>query len=208
MGLRNLLRTTVATVVDACARNPELRAHVKADPKAALAEEGVDLPFDEARVVEDTPETTHVLTDPNAELSDEQMETVVGGTGMHPMWEAASGGGGGLSAPAQTRGYGIGTPISGVAPDRRGVLAATAAYRVAAVFGDGGVCRDVRARCPHVSVRRSVGMEARHGGAPCPSAFAAVETCCLGRPRTVALPSAGLSLAKTAGIFFCVAPRA
>ena len=60
---------------------PELRARVKADPKAALAEEGVDLPFDEARVVEDTPETTHIaLTDPNAELSDEQMETVVGGT--------------------------------------------------------------------------------------------------------------------------------
>ena len=83
MGLRNLLRTTVGTVVDACTRNPELRARVKADPKAALAEEGMDLPFDEARVVEDTPETTHVaLTDPNAELSDEQMETVVGGTGM------------------------------------------------------------------------------------------------------------------------------
>ena len=81
MGLRNLLRTTVGTVVDACSRNPELRARVKADPKAALAEEGVDLPFDEAKVVEDTPETTHVaLTDPNAELSDEQMETVVGGT--------------------------------------------------------------------------------------------------------------------------------
>ena len=82
MGLRNLLRTTVATVVDACSRNPELRARVKADPKAALADEGVDLPFDEARVVEDTPETTHVvLTDPNAEMSDEQMETVVGGVG-------------------------------------------------------------------------------------------------------------------------------
>ena len=82
MGLRNLLRTTVGTVVDACVRDSGLRARVKADPKAALAEEGVDLPFDEARVVEDTPETTHVvLTDPNAELSDEQMEAVVGGTG-------------------------------------------------------------------------------------------------------------------------------
>ena len=80
MGLRNLLRTTVGTVVDACTRNPELRARVKADPKAALAEEGMDLPFDEVKAVEDTPETTHVvLTDPNAELSDKQMETVVGG---------------------------------------------------------------------------------------------------------------------------------
>ena len=85
MGLRNLLRTTVGTVVDACSRNPELRARVKADPKATLADEGMDLPFDEARVVEDTPETTHVvLTDPNAELSDEQMETVVGGIGLNP----------------------------------------------------------------------------------------------------------------------------
>ena len=75
MGLRNLLRTTVGTVVDACTRNPELRARVKADPKAALAEEGVDLPFDEARAVDDTPGTAHVaLTAPNAELSDEQME--------------------------------------------------------------------------------------------------------------------------------------
>ena len=74
------MRTTVGTVVDACSRNPELRARVKADPKATLADEGMDLPFDEARVVEDTPETTHIaLTDPNAELSDEQMETVVGG---------------------------------------------------------------------------------------------------------------------------------
>ena len=84
MGLRNLLRTTVGTVVDACTRNPELRARVKADPKAALAEEGMDLPFDEVKAVEDTPETTHVvLTDPNAEMSDEQMETVVGGTGWN-----------------------------------------------------------------------------------------------------------------------------
>ena len=104
MGLRNLLRTTVGTVVDACSRNPELRARVKADPKATLADEGMDLPFDEARVVEDTPETTHIaLTDPNAELSDEQMETVVGGTGMHPMWEAASGGGGTFSARTDPR---------------------------------------------------------------------------------------------------------
>ena len=34
------------------------------------------------KVVEDTPETTHiVLTDPNVELSDEQLETAVGGLG-------------------------------------------------------------------------------------------------------------------------------
>ena len=80
MSLTDLARQTVRAIVDACARDPELRSRVMADPKAALAEEGVELPFDKVEAVEDTPETTHVaLTDPNAELSDEQMETVVGG---------------------------------------------------------------------------------------------------------------------------------
>ena len=91
MSLTDLTRQTVRAIVDACSRDPELRSRVMADPKAALAEEGVDLPFDKVRAVEDTPETTHVaLTDPNAELSDEQMETVVGGTGgasRMSMWE-------------------------------------------------------------------------------------------------------------------------
>ena len=82
MSLTDLARQTVRAIVDACARDPELRSRVMADPKAALAEEGVDLPFDKVEAVEDTPEITHVaLTDPNAELSDEQMEAVVGGTG-------------------------------------------------------------------------------------------------------------------------------
>ena len=79
----SLARQTVWAIMDACSRDPELRSRVMADPKAALAEEGVDLPFDKVEAVEDTPETTHVaLTDPNAELSDEQMEAVVGGIGM------------------------------------------------------------------------------------------------------------------------------
>ena len=83
MSLTDLARQTVRAIVDACSRDPELRSRVMADPKAALAEEGVDLPFDKVEAVEDTPETTHVaLTDPNADLSDEQMEAVVGGTGM------------------------------------------------------------------------------------------------------------------------------
>ena len=82
MILRDLAMKTVRAVVDACSRDPELRSRVMADPKAALAEEGVELPFDKVEAVEDTPETTHVaLTDPNAELSDEQMETIVGGVG-------------------------------------------------------------------------------------------------------------------------------
>ena len=83
MILRDLAMKTVRAVVDACSRDPELRSRVMADPKAALAEEGVELPFDKVEAIEDTPETTHVaLTDPNAELSDEQMEAVVGGIGI------------------------------------------------------------------------------------------------------------------------------
>ena len=86
MSLVDLARQTLRAVVDACARDPELRSRVMTDPKAALAEEGVDLPFDKVEAVEDTPETTHVaLTDPNAELSDEQMEAVVGGIGLTQM---------------------------------------------------------------------------------------------------------------------------
>ncbi len=82
MSLADLARQTLLTIMDACARDPELRSRVMADPKAALTEEGMDLPFDKVEAVEDTPETTHVvLTDPNAELSDEQMEMIVGGTG-------------------------------------------------------------------------------------------------------------------------------
>ena len=102
MSLTDLARQTVRAIVDACSRDPELRSRVMADPKAALAEEGVDLPFDKVEAVEDTPETTHVaLTDPNADLSDEQMEAVVGGTGgaldwemLQRVWETSRAGGG------------------------------------------------------------------------------------------------------------------
>ena len=104
MSLTDLARQTVRAIVDACARDPELRSRVMADPKAALAEEGVTLPFDKVEAVEDTPETTHVaLTDPNAELSDEQMEAVVGGIGIggppgmeyiQQMWEMSRASGG------------------------------------------------------------------------------------------------------------------
>ena len=102
MSLTDLARQTMRAIMEACSRNPGMGARVKADPKAAPAEEGVDLPFDKVEAVEDTPETTHVaLTDPNAELSDEQMEAVVGGVGGTPgygfyrqVWEASRRAGG------------------------------------------------------------------------------------------------------------------
>ena len=80
MGLKGLAKKTVGAISAACSRDSDLRSRVKADPKSVLAEEGVDLPFDDVKVVEDTPETTHVaLTAPGAEISDEQMEAVIGG---------------------------------------------------------------------------------------------------------------------------------
>ena len=80
MGLKDLARKTVGAITAACSRDSDLRSRVKADPKSALSEEGVELPFDDVKVVEDTPEITHVpLTAPGSEMSDKQMEAVVGG---------------------------------------------------------------------------------------------------------------------------------
>ena len=82
MSKRNMNGKALEAFASAWRTDPEFRAKAEADLKAALAEKGLDLPFDEVKVVEDTPETTHiVLTDPNVELSDEQLETAVGGLG-------------------------------------------------------------------------------------------------------------------------------
>ena len=82
MIIANMNGKALEAVARAWRNDPEFRAKAQANPKAALAEKGLDLPFDEVKVVEDTPETTHiVLTDPNTELSDEQLETAVGGFG-------------------------------------------------------------------------------------------------------------------------------
>ena len=82
MGVKGAVKKTVGAVAAACARDSELRSRVEADAKKALADEGLELPFEEVKLVADTPETKHVaLTPPGAELSDEQMEAVVGGWG-------------------------------------------------------------------------------------------------------------------------------
>ena len=91
MIIANMTGKALEAVVRAWRTDPEFRAKAEANPKAALAEKGLDLPFDEVKVVEDTPETTHVaLTDPDAELSDEQMETVVGGISHAALLESIS----------------------------------------------------------------------------------------------------------------------
>lgn len=63
-------------------RDPEYRARMEADPRAALAERGVDVPesLDVRLVVEDA-DTMHIVfpPDPNEALLDEDLSSVSGG---------------------------------------------------------------------------------------------------------------------------------
>ena len=64
----------------------DFRAELQANPKAALAAGGWDIPVEDVVVAVNDAETTHVVfpPDPNAALSDEQMTGVAGGsTGAH-----------------------------------------------------------------------------------------------------------------------------
>ena len=71
-------------VTRAWREDPEYRARMQADPKAALAEEGVHIQADDVRVVVDTDEVRHLVmpSDPNAELSDEELVTLSGGASI------------------------------------------------------------------------------------------------------------------------------
>ena len=59
-------------VAKACREDPEYRARMEADPKAALAEAGMDVGDGEVRVVVDTDEVRHMVMplDPNAEMTE------------------------------------------------------------------------------------------------------------------------------------------
>lgn len=90
------------------ATDPAFRAAVQADPRAALAAEGLELPADvTVRVVESTPEELVVAIPPavpqDVELSEEGLAGVSGGTGpILAVWfgTAFAGGalGGGVAA--------------------------------------------------------------------------------------------------------------
>lgn len=63
----------------------DFRSRCDADPRAAVAERGFDVPsWIDLRIVANTPETHHVVLppDPNAELSDEDLKAVAGGKGL------------------------------------------------------------------------------------------------------------------------------
>lgn len=68
-------------VARACREDPEYRARMEADPKAALAEAGVDIGDGEVRVVVDTDEVRHMVLplDPNSNLADERLAGIAGG---------------------------------------------------------------------------------------------------------------------------------
>ena len=69
-------------LADDCRDDPELRAKVDADPRAAFADRGLPFPVEpEVRVVRNTDEVFHMTMppDPNTSLSDGMLEGVAGG---------------------------------------------------------------------------------------------------------------------------------
>ena len=78
--------------VEAWREDPAWRARVEADPKAALAEKGVDMSgVDEVRIAVDTAETVHVVFPaPEAPLPDGALKRVVGGVNgrqLYGVWD-------------------------------------------------------------------------------------------------------------------------
>ena len=78
-------RNKLAALFAACWKDEALKARFMADPKAVLAEHGIDVPANiNVNVVENSDNTVHI-TMPQApagasELSDEELSNVAGGT--------------------------------------------------------------------------------------------------------------------------------
>lgn len=81
MGIGNMTRSALGAVASAWRKDKDFRSRMEADPKAALAEKGVDIPAEDVRVAVDKEDNLHVVlpTDPNAEMSDEELKMVSGG---------------------------------------------------------------------------------------------------------------------------------
>ena len=64
--------------------DPEFRSRIEEDPKAALAENGIELPggVEDVRLAVNSEETVHMVfpPDPNGAMSDASLQGVVGGT--------------------------------------------------------------------------------------------------------------------------------
>ena len=73
-------------LADAYRADADLRARAEADPRAVLAENGLDAlapPSADVRIVANTADTIHILfpADPNAEVADEEFGNISGGWG-------------------------------------------------------------------------------------------------------------------------------
>ena len=62
--------------------DPDFRAQIAADPKAALASGGLNVTSEEAVVAVDTEDTVHLVfpPDPNADMADEELAALAGGS--------------------------------------------------------------------------------------------------------------------------------
>ena len=80
---------------NACSQDPELRARVDSDPKAVLAERGMEMPVGvEVRVLANTDDTYYLAfpPDPNVALGDEMLDMVAGGKSLSTVGSAGSAG--------------------------------------------------------------------------------------------------------------------
>ena len=76
--------------------DPEFRSQMEEDPKAALAENGIELPgvVEDVRLAVDSEETVHMVfpPDPNGAVSDASLQDVVGGADVITGWWIAGAG--------------------------------------------------------------------------------------------------------------------
>ena len=80
-------RKALAQVFAACWKDEALKARFLADPKAVLAEHGIDVPADvDVRVVENSENRVHITLPASplgdGELSNEDLSNAAGGTGV------------------------------------------------------------------------------------------------------------------------------
>lgn len=79
----SVVENALRRVVDAMENDPEFRTAMQEDPNSAMAAKGLDEMSVDVRVVADTEDTCHVVFPPapNADLMDEDLDSVHGGFG-------------------------------------------------------------------------------------------------------------------------------
>ena len=78
-------KNQLASLFAACLKDEALKARFLADPKAVLAEHGIETPAHiDVKVVENTDDTVYItlpVANESVDLSDEDLESAAGGTG-------------------------------------------------------------------------------------------------------------------------------